>query len=29
MADALAKKVNIRKALKNIIATTFREAQGY
>ena len=29
MADALAKKVNIRKVLKNIIATTFQEAQNY
>ena len=29
MADALAKKVNVRKVLKNIIATTLWEAQGY
>ena len=29
MADALAKKVNVRKVLKNIIATTLQEAQGY
>ena len=29
MADVLAKKVNVRKVLKNIIATTLQEAQGY
>ena len=29
MADALAKKVNVRKVLKNIIAITLQEAQGY
>ena len=29
MADALAKKVNVRKVLKNTIATTLQEAQGY
>ena len=29
MADALAKKVNVRKVLKNVIATTLQEAQGY
>ena len=29
MVDALAKKVNVRTVLKNIIATTFEEAQGY
>ena len=29
MADALAKKVNVRTVLKNIIATTLQEAQGY
>ena len=29
MAEALAKKKNTRKVLKNIIATTPQEAQGY
>ena len=29
MADALAKKVNVRTVLKNVIATTLQEAQGY
>ena len=29
MADALAWKANVRKVLKNIIATTLHEAQGY
>ena len=29
MDDALAWKVNVRKVLKNIIATTLQEAQGY
>ena len=29
MADALATKVNVRKVLKNVIATTLQEAQGY
>ena len=28
MADALAKKLNIRKVLKNIIATTLQESQA-
>ena len=29
MTHALAKKVNVRKVLKNTIATTLQEAQGY
>ena len=29
MADALAKKVNVRTVLKNVIATTLQKAQGY
>ena len=29
MANALTNKVNVRKVLKNIIATTLQEAQGY
>ena len=29
MTRALAKKVNVRKVLKNTIATTLQEAQGY
>lgn len=28
MTEALAKKINARKLLKNIIATTFQEAQN-
>ena len=29
MVDALVKKINVRKILKNIVATTLQEAQGY
>ena len=29
MIEALAKKINLRKVLKSIIATSLQEAQGY